>query len=76
VTTDVTEIDLTFTDHGWILLLRSHTSCGACWIGEHIPAEARRWRDARGRDAVVVEPRYVEAIACGAVADGLLVSVD
>ena len=58
--------DLEVTNHGSLFLLHSCTEVGRDWIEEHIPDDAQTL----GR-AIAVEPRYIEAIICGAIADGL-----
>lgn len=60
--------DLSFENHFSLFLLRANTRAGRTWVAEHLPADATRWGN-----AVVVEPRYVDTIAEGAMADGLLV---
>lgn len=62
--------DLTFTDHGSIVLLRADTDAGRDWIAEHINAQALTWAG-----QIVVEPRYVHSICIGAVEAGLDVDV-
>jgi hypothetical protein len=61
--------DLTFADHGSVCLLKANTDAGATWIEEHIPEDAMTWAG-----AIVVEPRYVDGIAAGAMGDGLTVA--
>ncbi len=58
--------DLRFADHGSIWLLHWETDAGRDWCAEHLPEDAQTWAG-----GIVIEPRYVEAIATGAVADGL-----
>jgi hypothetical protein len=60
--------DLTVQNEGSLYLLRPVSDAGREWIGEYIPDGAQRWRD-----AVAVEHRYIEAIVCGAAADGMVV---
>jgi hypothetical protein len=61
--------DLTVSNHGSIMILRSATQAGRDWICEHIPADAHGWGG-----GIVVEPRYIDAIVEGAIADGLEVA--
>lgn len=63
--------DLTFTDHGSIVLLRADTEAGTEWIAEHIPEDAQSWCG-----QIVVEPRYVSNIYFGAANDGLDVNLE
>jgi hypothetical protein len=58
--------DLHFTDHGSIWLMEPRTDAARAWVAEHIPEDAQSFGH-----AIVVEPRYVEAIVIGATADGL-----
>lgn len=58
--------DLSVQDHGSIMILTPHTDAGREWIDEHIPEDAMTWGG-----GIVVEPRYMEAIVCGAIGDGL-----
>jgi hypothetical protein len=62
--------DLSCICHGSIWLIYANTETGQAWVAEHIDEEATRWHSG----AVVVEPRYVAAIAEGAMADGLTVA--
>lgn len=62
---------------GWgesVVLLRAQTPAGEDWIDEHLPpresVDVTIWGD-----AFVVEPRYLQPIIDGAVADGLGVRV-
>ena len=59
-------VDLQFSDHGSVWLMKPLTEAGREWIAEHIPAEAPRLGD-----AVSIEPRFVEYVAMGAMGDGL-----
>jgi hypothetical protein len=58
--------DLTVANHGSILLLRGDTPAGKAWLLEHIASDAQTWHD-----SIVVEPRYIDDIVCGAIIDGL-----
>ena len=58
--------DLAVENRGSIVLLRGRTETGRDWISEHIPADAQSWGG-----AIVVEPRYIDAIVAGAMNDGL-----
>lgn len=62
--------DLRIDNHGTIFLLYPVTEAGKEWIAEHIPEDAMTW--GHGPMAgVVVEHRYIGAIAEGAANDGL-----
>lgn len=62
-------IDFRLQNEGTLFLLWPLTEEALCWIDENIPEDATRWAN----DAVVIEPRYVEAIYEGIVNDGLAV---
>jgi len=59
-------MDVQFRNHGSIWLAQPLTAAAGDWIAEHIPEDAQYWGD-----AVVIEPRYVAAIAEGMANDGL-----
>ena len=61
--------DITLADHGSVFLVSPHTPAAEEWLDDHVDPEAQRW----GRNGIVVEPRYVEALTEGIVADGLSV---
>ena len=63
-------IDFAIENHGTIYLLRPLTEAAEAWVDEHIPDDAQIFGD-----AIVVEHRYIEAIAFGAQEDGLEVSL-
>ncbi len=52
-----------------VYLLRPLTPVGFDWIEEHIPEDAQRLGN-----SIAVEHRYVEPIAEGILADGLVVA--
>jgi hypothetical protein len=60
-------VDLSVEDHGSVVLLRPLTDTARDWIEEHVSREGFHpdW------PTLVVEPRYVTDIVCGAQADGL-----
>jgi hypothetical protein len=60
--------DFVIHNHGSIFLLQPESEAGRAWIAEHIPEDAQTWGD-----AIVVEHRYIDAIAAGAMSDGLTV---
>jgi len=51
---------------GSVYLPRPVSRCGASWVAEHIPSDARRFAG-----AIAVEHRYIYDIVVGALADGL-----
>lgn len=59
--------DLTFEDHGSIVIMFANSDAGREWVADHIPEDAPRW----GRHGVAIEPRYAEDIVRGAQDDGL-----
>ena len=61
--------DLTIENHGSIFLLYPVTALGRDWVAENVAEDAMRFGD-----AVAVEHRYIEAIAIGAINDGLAVA--
>jgi hypothetical protein len=63
--------DLIFENHFSLFLIRSVSSAGKTWLDENVgDAETLTFAG-----AVVCEPRYVDAIAYGAVKAGLMVSL-
>ena len=58
--------DIRAENHGSLWLLRPVSTAGQSWLEEHVDADAITWGS-----AVVVEPRYVDAIIAGARQDGL-----
>jgi hypothetical protein len=60
------ELDIIFTNHGSIFLVRGGTKSGREWLDTNLAADAMRWGI-----FWCVEPRYAAAIAEGADADGL-----
>jgi hypothetical protein len=61
--------DLEIQNHGSLFLLHARSAAGADWIDEHLPKDAQVVGE-----AVIVEHRFIDAIATGAVADGLVVT--
>jgi hypothetical protein len=56
-------------NHGSLFLLRPLDSVAKEWMNEHLPVdspETQFWGD-----SIVIEPRYLEAIVDGILADGL-----
>jgi hypothetical protein len=59
--------DLTVRSEGSIFLLLPCTPAGDDWVAQNLELDgAISW----GR-AIVIEHRYIDAIVCGAIADGL-----
>ena len=61
--------DITLHDHGSVVFAHPHTAAAEAWIADHVDPDAQCW----GAHAIVVEPRYVDALAEGIRADGLSV---
>ncbi len=64
-----TNLDLVFENHLSLFLIRPVSSPGQSWLDENIDGEAQTFGN-----AVVCEPRYVEAILQGAIEAGLEVA--
>jgi len=62
-------MDITFENHGSIVLIRGLSEAGQAWLDENVGDE----NTLTFGDAIVCEPRYVEAIFSGAQLDGLAV---
>ena len=58
--------DVKIENHGSLVLLRPLTEAASDWLDENISEDAQHFGA-----AVVVEPRYVEAIVEGMQNDGL-----
>lgn len=59
--------DLLFENHGSLFLIRPVSPGGQSWLDENIGDDAQVFGN-----AIVCEPRYVEAIFDGAMNDGLV----
>ncbi len=60
--------DIEFASHGSIVVLSGVSEYGKGWLeGRVVGEDTQYW----GKDGIVVEPRYVDAIIEGARADGL-----
>jgi hypothetical protein len=66
--------DITFQDHGSVLLMRGSSDAGKAWIADNVAQNAGYTLMWAGH--VVVEPRFVDQIIEGAYADGLAVIVE
>jgi len=65
-----TELDFQLENHGSLFLLRPLTSAATEWMRENLPVdspETQFWGE-----AIVIEPRYLEPIVDGILADGLV----
>ena len=60
--------DFHIADHGSIVLLEPRTDAAREWVEENLPEEAQTFGH-----AIVIEPRYVESIVNGILADGLTI---
>lgn len=65
--------DIRVANHGSILILNGITPAGEEWLSEHCSDEAGEVQTWGG--GIVVEPRYVNDIINGAIAEGLEVSL-
>jgi hypothetical protein len=63
------QMDIIIENHGTIFLLRAVTQQGQVWLETNLDQSGEKWGE-----AYVVEHRYAEDIALGAVRDGLKVS--
>src|SRR5271163_385414 len=62
--------DFVLENHGSLFLLRPLCSAAKEWMNEHLPVdspETQFWGE-----AIVIEPRYLEPIVDGILADGLV----
>jgi len=62
--------DIQFEDHGSIVLICGLSDAGQIWLHENVGDDETQ----SFGNAIAAEPRYVEAIAQGAVGAGLAVS--
>jgi hypothetical protein len=62
--------DLHFSNHGSIITCTPLTDAGQQWIDDNVESEGYQWL---GR-SLGIEWRFAEAIARGAISDGLKVS--
>ncbi len=62
--------DLVFENHGSLFLIRPLSESGQLWLDENVGDE----NTLTFGGAIVCEPRYVEAVAHGAVEAGLAVA--
>jgi hypothetical protein len=65
-----TELDFKLENHGSLFLLQPLTSSAKEWMNQNLPVdspETQFWND-----AIVIEPRYVDAIVDEIVGDGLV----
>ncbi|MBZ5662384.1 MAG: hypothetical protein LAO08_18435 [Acidobacteriia bacterium] len=59
--------DITFENHGSIVLIRGLSAAGQTWLDENVGDDETQYFGG----AIAAEPRYVEAIAQGAIENGL-----
>jgi hypothetical protein len=57
-------------NHGSLFLLRPPDSTAKEWMNEHLPVDSPETQFCAG--AIVIEPRYLESIVDGILADGLV----
>ena len=62
--------DIIVEHHGSLAILRGMTDAGYAWIEDNVSSEGYQ---PFGLGARLTEPRYVQAVIDGAMADGLLV---
>lgn len=63
-------MDIRITNHGSIVILHAISEAAREWLDENLAGDVQTW----GPTGYVVEPRYVDPIIDGAIADGLEVS--
>lgn len=63
-------MDIRITNHGSIVILHAISEAAREWLDENLAGDVQTW----GSTGYVVEPRYVDPIIDGAIADGLEVS--
>jgi hypothetical protein len=64
------ELDFKLENHGSLFLIRPLSAAAKEWMQQNLPIdppETQFWRD-----AVVIEPRYIDAIVDGIIGDGLV----
>ena len=61
------EVDLSFENHGSLFLIRPLSDAGQTWLDENIGDDAQVFGN-----AIVCEPKFVEAIFRGATSEGLV----
>lgn len=69
MTKHITDIEV--TNHGTLFSFHARTERGKTWLVQSCQSESYNWL---GHATLCVEHRYAEAIALGAIADGLVVS--
>jgi hypothetical protein len=65
-----TALDFKLENHGCLFLLRPLSSAAKEWMNQNLPvdsSETQFWSE-----AIVIEPRYVDAIVDGIIGDGLV----
>jgi hypothetical protein len=61
--------DIAFENHGSIVVIRGLSEAGQAWLDETVGGDETQYFG----NAIVAEPRYVEAVAQGAIEAGLAV---
>lgn len=64
------ETDITFENHGSIVLIRALSKAGQVWLDANVGDDETQYFD----NAIAAEPRYCMDIIRGAQADGLAVT--
>jgi hypothetical protein len=62
--------DFVFENFGSVCILTAVSDQAKAWVEDHLPEDRMTW----GRNGSVIEPRYVDDILSGIVADGLTVN--
>jgi len=63
-------VDVFIANHGSVWLVHMLTPKAEKWVQEHVEGEPLMW----GKNALVVEPRYITNLMMGMARDGLGVS--
>ncbi|HEX7013600.1 MAG TPA: hypothetical protein VF161_12670 [Steroidobacteraceae bacterium] len=63
-------MDIRITNHGSIVILHAISEAAREWLDANLADDVQTW----GPTGYVVEPRYVDPIIEGAIADGLEIS--
>lgn len=61
--------DFLFSDHGSICLLTPASETAKAWLSANVQDESANWFG----NSLAIEPRYMDAIAEGIMADGLTI---
>jgi hypothetical protein len=63
-------MDITFENHGSIVLIRGLSEAGQTWLDENAGDDETQYFG----NAIAAEPRYVESILRGALAAGMVIA--